>query len=164
MNLKRHHVLYGILAVSLMLALVVFLTPASPSVSYTQGTAATTSAPLPAMRFEVVTTQAAQAQGLGGRSDVPENYGMLFVFPTDQRVGFWMKDMQVPIDIIWLSDTGAVLGIEDSVSPDTYPKAFYPPQPVKYVLETRAGEARRREWVTGSQVSLPPPYGSISGL
>ncbi len=45
MNLKRHHVLYGILAVSLMLALVVFLTPASPSVSYTQGTAATTSAP-----------------------------------------------------------------------------------------------------------------------
>ncbi len=64
------------------------------------------------MRFEVVTTQAAQAQGLGGRSDVPENYGMLFVFPTDQRVGFWMKDMQVPIDIIWLSDTGAVLGIE----------------------------------------------------
>lgn len=111
------------------------------------------------MRFEPVTTVAAQEQGLGGRADVPENYAMLFVFPKDERIGFWMKDMLVPIDMIWLSDNGSILGIEDSVSPGTYPEAFYPPQPVKYVLETRAGEARRRGWSVGTNVALPAPYG-----
>jgi len=116
------------------------------------------------MRFEVVTTQAAQERGLGGRASIPENYGMLFVFADDEKVGFWMKDMLAPIDMIWLSDTGTVLGIEDSVSPDTYPQAFYPPQPVKYVLETKAGEARRQGWEVGSHVSLPAPYGLHSGM
>lgn len=111
------------------------------------------------MRFEVVTTQAAQERGLGGRPDVPENYGMLFVFPKDEEVGFWMKDMLVPIDIIWLSDEGTILGVLDALSPNTYPQVFYPPQPVKYVLETRAGEARRRGWSMGTSVGLPKPYG-----
>lgn len=111
------------------------------------------------MQFEVVTTAAAQEQGLGGRTNVPQNYGMLFVFPTDQRVGFWMKDMFVPIDMIWLSDDGTILGVEDSVSPSTYPEAFYPPQPVKYVLETKAGEARRRGWSINTKLALPAPYG-----
>ncbi len=162
MNLKRHHILYGILAVSLIVALIVLLMPPSPRVSYTVPSDASSSTPegpsaLPQMRFETVTTQAAQERGLGGRTEIPENYGMLFVFPQDERVGFWMKDMLVPIDIIWLSDNGTILGIEDSVSPDTYPEAFYPPQPVKHVLETKAGEARRRGWSEGTRVALPMP-------
>ncbi len=163
MNLKRHHILYGILAVSLIIALVVLLVPNVPELSFTTSSgssstpqqADTESDSLPQMRFEVVTTQAEQEQGLSGRETVPENYGMLFVFPQEERTGFWMKDMLVPIDIIWLSDTGTILGIEDSVSPDTYPEAFYPPQPAKYVLETKAGEARRRGWSVGTQIALP---------
>jgi len=171
MNLKRHHVLYALLAVSLIIALIIVLTPPAPHVSYTasqqpeqaSGTPIqATSTPEP-IQFEVVTTAAAQERGLGGRASIPENYGMLFVFPEDENVGFWMKDMLVPIDIIWLSDTGAILGIEDSLSPSTYPQAYYPPQPVKYVLETKAGEARRQGWAIGSMVPLPAPYGLHSG-
>lgn len=106
-------------------------------------------------RYEVVTTLAAQAQGLGGRTDVPHDYGMLFVFKQDDRYGFWMKDMLVPIDIIWLSDTGAILGTLDSVSPATYPNVFYPPEPVRYVLETRAGEAKLQSWGVGETIKIP---------
>lgn len=163
MNLKRHHVLYGLLAVSLIVALIVFLMPAAPSVSYTapqaKNEANAASSTAPAIRFEVVTTLAAQEQGLGGRTDIPENYGMLFVFPNDARRGFWMKDMLAPIDMIWLSDTGTIVGVESSVSPDTYPKVFFPPSPVRFVLETRAGEAQRKGWSAGSKVPLPLPYG-----
>jgi uncharacterized membrane protein (UPF0127 family) len=171
MNLKRHHVLYALLAVSLIIALIIVLTPSVPHVSYTAPQqpdqasttpAAATNAPN-TMQFEVVTTAAAQEHGLGGRASIPENYGMLFVFPEDENVGFWMKDMLVPIDIIWLADTGAILGIEDSLSPSTYPQAYYPPKPVKYVLETKAGEARRQGWSIGSAVPLPAPYGLHSG-
>jgi uncharacterized membrane protein (UPF0127 family) len=112
------------------------------------------------MQFEVVSTQATQERGLGGRTSIPENYGMLFVFKQSSKVGFWMKDMRVPIDIVWLSDNGTILGIEDSLLPNTYPKAVYPPAPVKLVLETKAGEMRRRGWSVGTKIPLPLPYGS----
>lgn len=105
--------------------------------------------------IERVTTETARAQGLSGRTNIPSDYGMLFVFPHAGTYSFWMKDMQVPIDIIWLSDTYEIIGIEDSVAPDTYPVAFTPPTPVRYVLETRAGEARARGWGIGTQLSLP---------
>ncbi len=105
--------------------------------------------------YDRVTSPAAQALGLGGREDVPENYGMLFVFTTDGSYGFWMKDMLVPIDIIWLSDTGAILKVDADVATSTYPTVFYPPQPVRYVLETRAGEAARQGWEAGTQLSIP---------
>ncbi len=108
-----------------------------------------------AFHYEVVTDPAAQERGLGGRTDVPADYGMLFVFPQDDTVGFWMKDMLVPIDIIWLSDTGTILGIDADVATSTYPNVFYPPEPVKYVLETRAGNAAAQGWTVGTALPIP---------
>lgn len=110
------------------------------------------------LQFEVVRTPEAQAKGLGGRTDVPHGYGMLFVFPKEAPLAFWMKDMVVPIDILWLSSNGTILGIEDSVSPDSYPQKFVSPQPVRLVLELRAGESKLREYHVGSRVALPPDW------
>jgi len=117
-----------------------------------------TQAAAPAMKFEVVTSDADQEKGLGGRASIPHDYAMLFVFPTDDTYGFWMKDMLVPIDMIWVSDSHQIVKIDDSVSPDTYPNVFYPPQPVRYVLETRAGEAKLLGWKVGTTVSFPQSY------
>lgn len=112
-----------------------------------------------AMQFEIADTQAKQELGLGNRASIPDNYGMLFVFSNAERYGFWMKDMLVPIDIIWLSDTGDILLIDHSVEPSTYPHVFYPPSPVRYVLETRSGWARDSGWDVGTHIPLPAPYG-----
>lgn len=109
--------------------------------------------------YEVMTTDAQHAKGLSGRLSIPENYGMLFVLGSPQKVGFWMKDMNVAIDMIWLADDGTIVGIEEAVSPDTYPTPFYPPVPVRFVLETRAWEAYRQGWEVGERISLPTPYG-----
>ena len=105
--------------------------------------------------IEKVETPSRREQGLSGRIDIPEDYGMLFVFPKEGDYGFWMKDMLVPIDIMWLSDTGTIVGIEHTVSPITYPKSFYPPFPVRYVLETRAGIASSSGWIVGTALNLP---------
>lgn len=107
------------------------------------------------MTFEIADTQLKQERGLSGRAVIPDNYGMLFVFPKADRYGFWMHEMLTSIDILWLADDGTILGIEHSVSPDTYPESFYPPEPVRYVLETRAGYALEHGWVVGSVVDLP---------
>jgi len=172
MNLKRHHLLYALLALVLIVGLFFILFPMPPytaavpaasttpsvAVSAATSTQSATDAVLP-MHFEIVTTTAAQERGLGGRADIPENYGMLFVFAKADNYGFWMKDMLAPIDMIWLDTDGTILKINANVQPDTYPQAFYPPKPVKYVLETRANEAARRGWGVGTKVSLPASHG-----
>ena len=123
----------------------------------------TTTAPVTAsttpLKFEVVTTASEQSKGLSGRKVIPDNYGMLFVFDKPDSYGFWMKDMLTSIDIIWLSDTGTVLKVDGSVSPQTYPAVLYPPAPVKFVLETRAGYAREHDLKKGTPIELPLPYG-----
>lgn len=111
------------------------------------------------MQFEIANTQSKQELGLGGRATIPDNYGMLFVFAKPEKYGFWMKDMVAPIDIIWLDAGGSVILIDHDVSPSTYPSVFYPPAPVSYVLETRAGYARDKGWSVGTVVPLPAPYG-----
>ncbi len=111
------------------------------------------------LTFEIARTPETWSQGLGGRTSVPQGYGMLFVFPKKDTYSFWMKDMVVPIDIVWLSDDGTIVGIEDSVAPETYPDTtFTAPEPVRLVLEMRAGESRARGYQVGSKIALPDSW------
>jgi len=105
--------------------------------------------------YEAVLTEEKRVKGLSGRESVPINYGMLFVFSEPSLYGFWMKDMLVPIDILWLSDTGVILQIDSQVKPETYPKVFYPSVPVSLVLEMAGGEANRKGFAVGTTLSLP---------
>jgi uncharacterized protein len=91
---------------------------------------------------EIVDTEATRELGLSGRNRLDENSGMLFVFPEKAKYGFWMKDMKFSIDIVWI-DGNRVVGIEKSISPSTYPAAFYPPVPVQHVLELPSGFSDR---------------------
>ena len=63
------------------------------------------------------------------------------MFEKPEKEGFWMKDMKFSIDIIWIDENMSVIHIEKSLSPDTYPKVYYPESPAKYVLEVSAGQA-----------------------
>lgn len=105
--------------------------------------------------FEIMDTDEERAQGLSGRTHIPEDYGMLFVFDRDGQYGFWMKDMKESIDILWLTHEGEVVEINAEVSPDTYPTSFYPPHAIRYVLEMKAGEAHRQGFEVGSVLDLP---------
>ena len=156
---KRQYVRYGIVALLALglLAAWFWYHPMSDSRLSVLPTAGTTAAS--PISFEIVSSQADQEKGLGGRVNIPPDYGMLFVFTKDDTYGFWMKDMRTPIDIIWLSDTGVIVHIEPSVAPSTYPHVFYPDAPARYVLEMRAGQASARNWKVGTHVQLPLPYG-----
>jgi uncharacterized membrane protein (UPF0127 family) len=157
MKLPRHvHLLLIGLGVLVLLGLALIATPALSDRLFIKDIYTSTGT----MRYEIVRTQAAQEKGLGGRTEVPVDYGMLFIFSKPDRYGFWMKDMLVPIDILWLSDNGTVILIDYEVQPSTYPNKFFPPVPVRYVLETRAGYASERGWKAGDRIDLPPPYGN----
>jgi len=158
---KMQYVRYGIVAVLALCLIGVAFWYAHSRVSYSTLSVfptAHTDATSP-ISFEIVTGATEQERGLGGRKNIAPDYGMLFVFPKDDSYGIWMKDMLVPIDIIWLSDTGVIVHLEPSVEPSTYPHVFYPDSPARYVLEMRAGEANARGWKRGTHVRLPLPYG-----
>lgn len=88
---------------------------------------------------EVADTEAKRTLGLSGRKSLPTNQGMLFVFDEPSQPGFWMKDMNFPIDIIWFDKNRKIVGIEKNLQPNSYPQVFYPPQEVSSALEINAG-------------------------
>ena len=95
-----------------------------------------------------------QSKGYSGREPITRNEGMIFVFDTIDKHGFWMKDMKFSIDIIWMDDSYTINHIEKSVSPETYPKVFIPNEPGKYVLEVAAGEVDRLGVKIGDKVDF----------
>ena len=106
------------------------------------------------LTVEFATTTAARELGLGGRTNVPDGYGMLFVFPRPDYYGFWMKDTLVPLDMFWLDAQGHVVSIARDIGTSTYPNVFYPSAPSQYVLETAAGFADARGIATGTPLLL----------
>ena len=96
------------------------------------------------LRVEVARTEEQRRIGLSHRPALAEGRGMLFPFDTDKAHGIWMRDMQFPIDIIWIDTAMKVVHIAESIAPDTYPKIFTPPTPTRYVLEVPAGYTRGR--------------------
>jgi hypothetical protein len=76
--------------------------------------------------------------GLSGQENLAENTGLLFYFDRSDYHGIWMKEMNFPIDIIWIGTNMQVVHLERNVTPDTYPKIFKPNQKARYILEVRS--------------------------
>ncbi|MFA7252875.1 MAG: DUF192 domain-containing protein [Candidatus Paceibacterota bacterium] len=90
---------------------------------------------------EVVTDNAQKETGLSNRKTLYSKKGMLFVFDKSAKQIFWMKDMLIPIDIIFLDENWKIVLIETNLQPQTFPKTFGSNVKSKYVLEINAGEA-----------------------
>ncbi len=92
---------------------------------------------------EVAQKEEELARGLQGRTSLPAGSGMLFIFPRDGHYVFWMKDTQVPLDILWIGEDRKVRYIEHNAQPcqaDPCP-TFDPGTTAAYVLEVNAGYA-----------------------
>jgi uncharacterized membrane protein (UPF0127 family) len=98
----------------------------------------------------VASTTTQLETGLGNRTSLPLNEGMLFVFIVPAIQCFWMKDMHFPIDMIWLNAGKEIVYIEANVSPDTYPRTFCPPYQAQYVIELNSGQAQALKLKVGN--------------
>ena len=106
-------------------------------------------------RFSVewATKPPQQEKGLSYRPCFPENGALLFSFPTDDRFGIWMKDMQFPIDVVWLDKDKRVVSVEKNMQPSSYPKVYYPATDVRYVIEFNVGMMNKLGAQTGETFS-----------
>ena len=105
---------------------------------------------------ELARTSAEQARGLGGRSTLGAYSGMLFIFSDPTIPGFWMKDMNFPIDIIWISEN-RIIGVVENADPqigaaESELKVYTPPSSVDSVIELHAGAFKASHARVGDEV------------
>ena len=107
------------------------------------------------IELEVARTQQQQAIGLMYRTTLADNRGMLFPFEPPQTVNFWMQNVRIPLDMIFLRD-GKVEAIAISVPPcTTQPCPTYGPETVvNQVIELRGGRAAELGLKVGEQVKI----------
>lgn len=91
------------------------------------------------VKVDLALTSAEHTQGLSGRKELTLNEGMLFVFNKPDKYLFWMKDMNFPIDIIWISEDMRIVYIKKDARPELYPETYGPNVDAKYVLEVMNG-------------------------
>lgn len=91
----------------------------------------------------IADTPTKRSQGLSGITTLADDQGMLFVFSEASNYPFWMKDMLIPLDIIWLNEEKEVVFIKQDAVPEDYPSSYIPNTNALYVIEVQAGTTAR---------------------
>ena len=95
---------------------------------------------------ELAVTQEERARGLMFRKKLEFDQGMLFVFSEEGFHSFWMKNMVIPLDFIWLDKEKRIVHIERNVPPcKQEPCPTYTSKvPAMFFLELKAGSVEKR--------------------
>ena len=94
---------------------------------------------------EVVENKQQQERGLMFRRKLPSDSGMLFIFNSELRQSFYMKNMYIPLDIIWLDKNKKTVFIKEDAQPEIrgYYEVIDSEKPAQYVLEVNSGTVAR---------------------
>jgi uncharacterized membrane protein (UPF0127 family) len=113
------------------------------------------------IKVELALTDASRQQGLSGRDSLKEDEGLLFVFEDLGEHTFWMKDMNFPIDIIWVGEDLKIVYIKKDARPELYPETYFPDSSkkyAKYVLEVVSGFSEKYNLKEGDLVTFTFTY------
>jgi hypothetical protein len=108
------------------------------------------------IQVEIAKTPQELAKGLSGRSGIAADRGMLFIFDYKDYYEFWMKDVQFPLDFIWINGD-KVVDITPSVQPPLFDgdlKIYKPQEPVDKVLEVKADFTFFHQIKAGDRIDL----------
>jgi uncharacterized protein len=103
------------------------------------------------VKVELAVSREERYRGLSNRKSLGADQGMLFVFSDYAPRSFWMNEMLIPLDIIWIKDD-KIVGIAYSVATAPPLVSYHSPEPVNYVLEVNAGWAKTYSITTGNTV------------
>src|SRR5713101_2333732 len=69
------------------------------------------------VRVELADTADKRQLGLMYRRELPELSGMLFLFPNEAPLSFWMKNTPLPLDILFINTTHTIVSISQNTTP-----------------------------------------------
>ncbi len=110
---------------------------------------------------DVARTESQRAIGLMYRASLPTYGGMYFIFPADTREGFWMKNCEIALDILFIDSSNKIVDIKENFAPckdfdktqQTCP-TYVPLVDYKTVLEINAGSVKKQGIALGQQISI----------
>ncbi|HEY4489860.1 MAG TPA: DUF192 domain-containing protein [Candidatus Paceibacterota bacterium] len=99
-------------------------------------------------------TEVEKTTGLSFQKELKSDAGLLFFFEKDDYHGIWMKDMNFPIDVIWLDQDFVITDLKTNFLPQSFPEVVHPQRKSRYVLEIRSGSAQNLEMKIGDRLKL----------
>ncbi|MCG8468039.1 MAG: DUF192 domain-containing protein [Gemmatimonadetes bacterium] len=88
-------------------------------------------------QVEIADDEAERSRGLMFREKLGENDGMLFIYPRERTLGFWMKNTLIPLDIAYADREGRIVDIQQ-MEPQTL-ETHDSAAPAQYALEMNQG-------------------------
>lgn len=97
---------------------------------------------------------ATRAQGLMFVEDLPPDRAMIFIYEPPQRVGMWMKNTLVPLDMLFVDQRGCVVRVHERAEPGSL-ETIDSGARVVLVVELPGGSASARGIARGDRVLRP---------
>ena len=107
------------------------------------------------VRVELADDLAEQTKGLMDRTTLGENRGMLFVYPEERELSFWMKNTPIPLSIAFIDSERRIIDIQDMKPLDDRPPHYVSSEPAQYALEVNQGFFKKRGVKVGDRVESP---------
>jgi uncharacterized membrane protein (UPF0127 family) len=108
------------------------------------------------LTVELATTPTSRGCGLSQRHVLPQDQGMLFIFPDTRPRSFWMKDTFIPLSIAYLDNSGRIFEILE-MTPMQTDSRYQSVQPASYALEVNQGWFRSHGIEIGDVVKMKLP-------
>jgi len=103
--------------------------------------------------IDIASSHLEKAMGLMYVENIPENYGLLFVYKKPQEVGIWMKNTLISLDILWFDKSNRIVHIETNTLPNST-QIMRPKKKVNYVLEVISGTVKKYNIKVGDIIKL----------
>lgn len=105
--------------------------------------------------LEIADTESKRAQGLMYRDNLKKDFGMIFIFEQPQRVNFWMKNVKIPLDIIFIRND-KVINIYNSANPcqSDYCEIYPSENIIDYTIELNSGFCDANNIKIGEKIKL----------
>ena len=108
---------------------------------------------------EVAFTQKGRTIGLMFRDKLDNDHGMLFIYPQEQNLSFWMKNTKIPLSIAFINSNGTITQIEHMAQ---YSLTSHTSKvKVRFALEMEEDWFRKNGITVGSKVDFPPEIKSL---
>jgi len=104
-------------------------------------------------RVEVAFRQKERTIGLMFRDKLDNDHGMLFIYPQEQNLSFWMKNTGIPLSIAFINSSETITQIE-SMAPYSLTNHTSNVK-VRFALEMEKGWFRKNGITVGSKVDFP---------
>lgn len=108
------------------------------------------------LEIELAETDYERETGLMYREAMAQNQGMLFLQKTQRVQNFYMKNTQIPLDIIYIDDRFKIVSFQKNTRPFSE-TSLSSRVPAKYVLEINAGLSDQWNLAVGDSISYKKP-------